>query len=439
MSYDVEKGFISKLLQTKDIMSVKDYQIKPNYFSGENRLAYQFIYDTVLSTGEVPSVRAFQRKFPRYELDYVKENGEKVVGTEENIKFWCDELRLKVKHNTLADMVNNVAEKLQDFDTEDAYSLLKKQIAFIESEVVESSDVDLTKGTEDRKRAYLDRKNNKGMRGIPTGFKHLDYILKGLENETLTTVIAGTGVGKTWLEILIGANCQLQNYRVLQFVTEMSEEIMRDRYEAVLFAKCYGAMNYNAFKSGALSLEDEKKYFEFLEEDLPHFEPLIIATATGVMGVSAAIDKYDPDIVLIDSAYLMEDDQGAKDDWLRVAHITRDLKKLAKRCKKPIFINTQADKNTSKKTGPELGSIMYTQAIGQDSDNVLALFRDEVMLNDREMGLKVLKQREGTLGKMTLNWDFDSMNFSEIYMEQSEEKDDGEIPDNTLDVLNEEE
>ena len=198
-------------------------------------------------------------------------------------------------------------------------------------------------------------------------------------------------------------------------------------------------MNYNAFKSGALSLEDEKKYFEFLEEDLPNFEPLIIATATGVMGVSAAIDKYNPDIVLIDSAYLMEDDQGAKDDWLRVAHITRDLKKLAKRSKKPIFINTQADKNTSKKTGPELGSIMYTQAIGQDSDNVLALFRDEVMINDREMGLKVLKQREGTLGKMTLNWDFDCMNFSEIYMEQSEDSpDDGDIPDNTLNVLEEE-
>lgn len=435
MSLDVEKGFISKLLQTKDILSVKDSQIKPHYFSGDSRVAYQFIYDTVLSTGEVPSVRAFQRKFPRYELDYVKVDGEKVVGTEENLKYWCNELRIKVKHNALVDMVNDVAKKLQDFGTEDAYNLIKKQVSFIENEVVESMDVDLTKNTEDRIIAYLDRKNNKGMRGISTGFKHLDYILKGLEKETLTTLIANTGVGKSWLEILIGANCMLQNYRVLQFVTEMSEDIMRDRYEAVLFAKCYGELNYNAFKSGALSPDVEKQYFEFLREDLPHLEPLIIVTATGVMGVSAAIDKYNPDIVLIDSAYLMEDDQGAKDDWLRVAHITRDLKKLAKRSKKPIFINTQADKNTSKKTGPELGSIMYTQAIGQDSDTVLALFRDEVMLNDREMGVKVLKQREGTLGKLTLNWDFDKMNFSEIYMEQSEEVSD--MPDNTLDILNE--
>ncbi|NCB03646.1 MAG: hypothetical protein EOM67_16060, partial [Spirochaetia bacterium] len=386
-----------------------------------------------LNTGEVPTVRAFQRKFPRYKLETVKLDGEVVVGTEENLKFWCDELRLKVKHNTIADLVDSVAVNLQDFKTEEAYAALKQTIAFVENEVAVTSDVDLTKDTEGRIQAYLERKNNKGMRGIPTGIHHLDYILKGLEKETLTTLIANTGVGKTWLEILIGANCQLQNYRVLQFVTEMSEEIMRDRYEAVLFAKCYKTLNYNAFKSGALSLEVEKQYFEFLENDLPNFEPLIIATATGVMGVSAAIDKYEPDIVLIDSAYLMEDDQGAKDDWLRVAHITRDLKKLAKRTKIPIFINTQADKNTSKKTGPELGSIMYTQAIGQDSDNVLALFRDEIMINDREMGLKVLKQREGTLGKLTLNWDFDTMNFSEIYMQQTD--DDSEIPDNTLSVL----
>lgn len=782
-TYDVERGFISKLLQTKDIMSVKDQQIKSNYFIGDSRLAYQFIYDTVLSTGEVPTVRAFERKFPHYELEHIKVNGETVVGTEENLKFWCDELRNKVKHNTLADLVDSVAKDLQSFNTEEAYSLIKKRIAYIEGEVVESSDIDITKNTEDRKQAYLDRKNNKGMRGIPTGFHHLDCILKGLEDETLTTVIAGTGVGKaltldtpvltrygyvpmreikvgtevfssdgkyypvtavypqgnkavyrvhfedgthvdcckdhlwvyktiddvtrgkewrvntlwdilynhpikrgrsfnisipvsapiqfdrvelpldpyvlgallgdggfttdrvsfttvdedmveklnkrllsfggsfvrnpnnlqylfkshsrenklyrcikslglqgtnssskfipdmylmssvedrldlvrglvdtdgsitkrgfvvyntgseklcngfaylvrslgyrcrvkkytrssknlpeyrvhvsaktselfdsdrretqfnnsyrgtrenhydllkivgvellsteegmqcitvdspdhtficgdfivthnTWFQIILGANCQLQNYRVLQMVTEMSEDIMRDRYEAVLFSKCYsGGLNYNSFKSGSLSLEMEKKYFSFLEDDLPNLEPLIVVTATGVMGVSAAIDKYDPDIILIDSAYLMEDDQGAKDDWLRVAHITRDLKKLAKRCKKPILINTQADKNTSKKTGPELGSIMYTQAIGQDSDNVLALYRDEVMINDREMGIKVLKQREGTLGKLVLNWDFDTMNFSEIFMDNPQEDDGTDIPDNTLNVLDEE-
>ena len=145
----------------------------------------------------------------------------------------------------------------------------------------------------------------------------------------------------------------------------------------------------------------------------------MIESATGVSSVVSVVEREKPDLVLIDGVYLMEDEQGAKDDWLRVTHITRDLKKVAKNWHIPIMVNTQADKNTSKKTGPELGSIMYSQAVGQDSDNVLALFRDEVMINDKEMGVKVLKQREGVLGKVLIQWDFHRMNFDSIYSEDT--------------------
>lgn len=436
--FNVEVGLISKLLETKDILSIKDSQIKSTYFTGEHRRAFQYIYDSVLTDGEVPTVRAFERKFPHYSLETRVVDGIEIVGTEESIKFWCNELRKKVKHNSLAETMEEVVKHIEDFETDKAYTLLKKEIAYIESEVEEQTSCDITKNTEDRVQAYLKKKENKGMLGLSYGIKTLDYITKGAKDETLTTCIANTGVGKTWLEVFIGSYCMLQNCRVLQFVTEMSEEIMRDRYEAMLFSMMYGELNYNAFKSGTLTLEQEKQYFEFLENDLPNCEPLIIATATGVMGVSAEIDKHKPDIVLIDGVYLMEDDQGAKDDWLRVAHITRDLKKLAKRAKLPIFINTQADKNTSKKTGPELGSIMYTQAIGQDSDDIFALYRDEVMLSDKEMCLKVLKQREGVTGKVMLNWNFDVMDFSEIYAETNDTNftDDGQPiqAENTIDI-----
>lgn len=447
MKYDVEVGLISSLLQTKDILTVKDSRIKSEFFTGDSRSAFEYIYEQVLENGAVPSVRAFRQQFPKYKLEYVEVDGKRVVGTEETLKFWCSEVRRKVKHNYLAEQFEKVVDLIQGYETDEAYSLMKKSIAFVESEVTETTDVDITKDVEDRKSHYLEKKKNKGMLGLPTGFSKLDYITKGLKEATLTTVIANTGVGKTWLQIIMGAFLQLQGYRVLQCVTEMSEDIMRDRYEAMLFSMCYGIeFNYNHFKSGTLSLKTEQKFLEFLGDDLPHFEPLYITTATGVMGLSADIDKYKPDVVFIDSAYLMEDDQGAKDDWLRVAHITRDLKKLAKRAKKPIIINTQADKNTSKKTGPELGSIMYTQAIGQDSDDVWALYRDEVMIKDHEMALKVLKQREGVTGKLLLNWNFDTMDFSEIYAETSGEQDDFDddndnkkSKDNTLDVMNDDE
>ena len=393
--YSVERGFISKLIESKDFKLLKEQQIQLFFLTGDNRRVFQYIQECFKTTGEVPTPRVLKQKFPSYELESHNVDGVESVGTDETLMYWCKELRTKAKHNRMADIVESVAEKLDSGESEEAYSLLKKGVWKIEDEIVESSSVDITKDTDDRKQAYLERKKNKGMLGIPTG------------------------IGKTWFLVLIGAYAQLNGYKVVCFITEMSADIMRDRFEAMLFGMMYGDFNYNNFKSGSLSKEQEDLYFEFLEDDLPKLEPLVLETATGVSSVVAVIEQEKPDLVLVDGAYLMEDEQGAKDDWLRVTHITRDLKKIAKNWHLPIMINTQADQNTSKKTGPALGDIKYSQAIGQDSDNILALFRDDIMFNDNEMGVRVLKQREGMTGKAIINWDFNHMNFKSIYAESS--------------------
>lgn len=425
--YDIEVGFLSKLVETKDMKMLKDLQIKPSFLTGDNKRVFLYISSAFRDNGEVPTPRVLSQKFPSYELEVHEVDGDKQVGTDEALSFWCDELRTKAKHNRMAEATEEFADMLDKGDVEDAYNHMKEAVWKIESELVISESVDITKSTEDRKTSYLERKKDKGMIGIPTGISHLDYSMKGLINETLTTIIANTGIGKTWFLILIACYSMLNNFRVLMFVTEMSTDLMQDRFDAMLFGMIRGDFNYSKFKSGALDPETEASYFEFLEEELPRLEPLIIETAIGVSSITSAIEEYHPDLVLIDGAYLMEDEEGAKDDWLRVTHITRALKKISKNRHLPIVINTQADKNTSKKTGPELGSIMYTQAIGQDSDNVLALFRDDIMAEDNEMGVKILKQREGSLGRAIINWDFNHMNFKSIYSERdggTEEEDD---------------
>ena len=53
----------------------------------------------------------------------------------------------------------------------------------------------MSKDGEDRKRAYEERKKNKGMLGIPMGIDKLDMILKGMQPKQLITLIARTGVG----------------------------------------------------------------------------------------------------------------------------------------------------------------------------------------------------------------------------------------------------
>ena len=415
--YNIELGFISKLVETKDMKLLKDLDIKSSFLTGENKRVFVYIQNTFRETGEVPTSRVLEQKFPNYELETYINNNDTIVGTEESLQYWCKELRTKAKHNKMADALEKIAEMLEEGVTEDAYNEYKKTLWQIENEIVESDSVDTTKDIEDRKQSYLDRKKNQGMMGIPTGIPHLDYILKGLIDETLTTIIATTGVGKTWFEVLISCYAQIQGYKVLFFLTEMSADIMRDRCEAMLYGMTHGDFNYNRFKSGSLSPQEEEDYFDFLDNTLPSLEPMILETATGVSGVVAVIEREKPDLIVVDGAYLMEDEQGAREDWARITHITRDLKKVAKRLKKPILINTQADQRTTKKSGPNLGDIKYSQAIAQDSDNVLALFRDEVMIADNEMGIRVQKNREGTLGKVVINWDFKKMDFSSIYSE----------------------
>ena len=48
MSLDVGRGLITKILETKDFVSVKEAQIKPSFLYGEDRRAFNFINDYYL-------------------------------------------------------------------------------------------------------------------------------------------------------------------------------------------------------------------------------------------------------------------------------------------------------------------------------------------------------------------------------------------------------
>ncbi len=232
----------------------------------------------------------------------------------------------------------------------------------------------------------------------------------------------------TWLQTYIGAFCMLNGYKVLQGVTEMSTTIMRDRYEAMLFSMMYGGLDYTLYKQGKLPPDVYNQFVQFLKEDLPSLEPLLLRNVTGIINLRADIEDIKPDIILIDGVYMMEDDRGAKDDWLRIAHITRDLKRACKDFNLPVCINTQTDINS--KGG--LGGVRYSKAINEDSDTVLELIREDTMFTDNEAKLISRKNREGVQTSIMLDWNFSPLHFGEIYSETSSgTKDDSESYDNS--------
>ena len=433
--YDVEVGFISKLIETKDIKTVQAEQIKDYFFTGQNKVIFKFINDYYIEVGDVPTARYLNGRYPSFKFEKV--DGE--AGTEESMVHWCREIRNKHKYNTLVDTLESTAEFMQNLDTEGAIEHVKKKISYIDSAVSVTSSVDIRDGIEERKKRYLEKKITKGITGIPTGFPSIDRAIGGLNDSTHTLIMARSGSGKTFTEVIMGARCIVDGYSVLQFATEMDDEIMRDRYEAVLFSLTRGDLNYGKFKSGSLSPELEEEFFDFLDNDLPNFAPLTILPATGVMGARASIELLKPDVVFIDGLYMMDDDRGAKEDWAKVTNISRDLKKLSKTMSIPIVSNTQTDLNS--KGG--MSGVKYAQALIHDADTVIELWRDEVLINDREMEWRVIKNREGVPAKIITNWDFRTMNFDEVYsegLENSENEDSaGEVEDETVIGLSDEE
>ena len=112
----------------------------------------------------------------------------------------------------------------------------------------------------------------------------------------------------------------------------------------------------------------------------------------------------------------MDDDQRARDNWLKIGNISRDLKKLAKRVQRPIIATVQFNRQADNSKG-DASNIAYGD-IAKDADVILGLFQDEDQRLDQRMTLKVLKQREGQRPEIELDWDMANMKFEEVQQEQ---------------------
>lgn len=411
MSYNIEQGFITELLVSKDLNSAIDNQIGLKFLNGDNRKAYKFIREHSASYGKVPSIRVFRRKFPKFHL--YKVDGK--VQTQEDILYWCDALRNKYKHNLMVTSLEDIYKDMENFDTDKAFNRFKEVVQKIDSEVILSGRISATRDTDKRWDDYLKRQKSGGMTGLPTGIEHWDKLTGGLNKEELMCIMGFTGVGKSWLLIIIGVYLEKLGYKVLFFTTEMSKELVMRRHDAV-----YNDLNYTDFKKGQLKPNQQKKYKRYLQEAEGKPENFIVEQVVdGVPQISAKIDSDKPDIVLVDGAYLMADDDS-EDNWIGTVKVVRALHKVCLNKHLPIAFTTQS----KDEVGTTLKSLQFAKAMAQDCDIVSALEQDEQMKNDREIRWKPLKLREGDLLKSVyMNWDFNEMNYGSIYSEESSQLD----------------
>jgi archaellum biogenesis ATPase FlaH len=245
------------------------------------------------------------------------------------------------------------------------------------------------------------------MVGVPTGFPTLDRATQGLQKGQLVTVTGLTKASKSTLALLVGMTVQKSGKRVAYFTYEQTCEEQERRYDA------YNAgINDNLLNSGNVSSEDWKKVVDGIKdtEELP---PLIFCEdAMTVTAVGAKCDIYDPDVVIIDGTYMLEDENGEnKGSPQALANIVAGFKFMAMRRKICVILVTQSTPARTKGETLNNDSIMGSRAFVQYSNVVIGIERTE---DTKMRKLKIIMSRSCAPCDVMLEWDYDTGTFEEI-------------------------
>lgn len=401
----LENDFLSKLLTTDDFDTVVDSQITPKHFSGGFKRAFKYIQEFKQKYSKVPSVKEFSRKFPDIELGN---------DLKESMRYYCDAVKEKQKHNILVSAIEDASEKINELETEDAYKIIKKAITTVENDVLTTKAVFLNKNTESRWNAYEERKKSGGITGLPTGIAPFDIMTGGVQLTDLLMFAAGTGIGKTWMLVLIAVGMAKMGYKVLFITREMSPDMIAKRADAM-----WNKFSYTKFNRGKLSEAEETAYKNYLKfmEDNP-YNIIFENSGGGVTSIASTIDRYSPNICLIDGGYLMTDDEE-DNDWKGLVNVCRGFKNIALSKKIPIITTMQM--TVGEKVA--LNKLSFSKHTADEVDGLFGMEQVDMQKEMREMSIKPLKIRDAEFsGKFVLKWDLDLMDFTPQWQEGIFEK-----------------
>lgn len=231
-----------------------------------------------------------------------------------------------------------------------------------------------------------------GITGLPFPWAPLNQTTAGMQPEDFIVIYARPKQMKTWIALVICVYAYLAGYRVLVYSKEMSSRIMMRRAASII-----AKVDYEQVKTGTLNEEDEQIYFEALEaleawekesqrdgrRAAMHFisdrDMKGAGTKKGVTVdiLSAEAERFGADLVLVDGFYLMRDGRtGVKSrDWKQIGNISSDIKEMAQTLGVPVIGTTQANRGASKTVGDDVDEIGYADAIGQDADLTIRVFK----------------------------------------------------------------
>lgn len=265
------------------------------------------------------------------------------------------------------------------------------------------------------------QKNERGLRGVPTGFAALDNKLSGLQKSDLIILAARPSMGKTALALDIARQTATKHKTSVGiFSLEMSSQQLTDR----MLAAQAGVDSWR-LRTGAIRADDDFERLQAALADLSE-APIYIddkpsMTVLSMRSVARRLKmEKGLDLVIVDYLQLITPATSRANDNLvqQVTEISRSLKAMARELEVPVLALSQLSRAVEQRRGrPRLSDLRDSGSIEQDADVVLFIHREDKMNADNGAEktnvaeILIEKHRNGPVGQVELIFDERSTRF----------------------------
>ena len=410
-----EQLLISKVLKDSSLVDAIGMGVQAKHFSGTNAGLWSWILEFWQSHSEIPTARALGTEYPSVSLG---------DASGESLSRLVEEVIDGHRKAKVSELMTEALPLLSDGNTKGAISVLSSGLQEVAGDTSTSRDVDLVEQWEARLDKYAEmRERPDKLVGISTGFPGLDRLTSGIRPQQLVTFVGEAKRGKSMLTMVMAITANLNGISPLLVSFEMSVEEQAARHDAYL-----AKVSHTGLMRG-LSTKEEvgrlNKELRLRKNRVPFLLVEDIASTTTVSSLAAKIKQHDPGIVFVDGVYMMDDENGEpKGSPQALTNITRSLKRLAQQYKVPIVITTQvlsaklSSRVSRRVTADAIG---YSSSFVQDSDIVMSVEKDPDY-EDRSI-VRVLLSRTSPHGEVTIKWDWENMDFTEIGEDDDDDDD----------------
>lgn len=322
-------------------------------------------------------------------------------------KHHLEELQTEYLNDSLKDILRSAAGEVQSGQGVAALEDLITKTSALKKNTSAIRDIDAT--DIDSAIAYFEQvkaDQAAGHRGIKTGLPGFDnYLPSGIMPGQLGVFLAYPGIGKSWMALYFAVQAWKQGKTPLIISLEMSETEVRNRAYTIMGE---GLWSHRKLSNGEVELDMMKKWHTDKLDGRPPFH--IISNDSGgevtPSVIRGKIDQYKPDFVVVDYLQLMNPNQKADNETVKMKNLSRELKLMAISEEVPIIAISSATPDDVKdlSTVPTLAQTAWSRQIAYDADWVLALGRGT---NSDIIECAFRKNRNGFMGDFLVQCDFD--------------------------------